>query len=123
VETKDIHELIRSETGYEGEITDQTTLYDDLGVYGDDMTDLLAEYSKRFQVDMSKYLWYFHNREEGWSFGGAFFLPPNERVKQILQSFGVPELIFSRKANEISWQYQDYVVVFTDGYVNKAYFS
>jgi hypothetical protein len=31
-------------------------LYEDLGIYGDDATDLLISYGKRFNVDVSKFM-------------------------------------------------------------------
>jgi hypothetical protein len=41
---------------HENEVTPCTRLYDDLGVYGDDASDLLIEYGKRFNVDVSKFM-------------------------------------------------------------------
>jgi len=41
---------------YEDEVTPYSRLYDDLGIYGDDATELLIEYGKRFNVDVSKFM-------------------------------------------------------------------
>ncbi|MCH2235621.1 MAG: DUF1493 family protein [Crocinitomicaceae bacterium] len=56
----------------------------DLGVYGDDWHEMMSKFEKKFNVDMSTYLWYFHSGEEGFSSVGAlFFKPPYARVKRI----------------------------------------
>jgi len=41
---------------YEEEVKPESRLYDDLGVYGDDATELLIEYGKKFKVDVSKFM-------------------------------------------------------------------
>ncbi len=41
---------------YEYEVTPQARLYDDLGIYGDDAVELLVNYGKRFNVDVSKFM-------------------------------------------------------------------
>jgi len=64
-------------------LTEATTLQGELGLFGDDMDALLREYTKRFGVDMSGYLWYFHTGEEGYNFGALFYRPPNHRVAHI----------------------------------------
>lgn len=53
-----------------------TSLQDDLRVYGDDIGELLQDFSTRFDVDMSNYLWYFHTGEEGFLSPGAIVFPP-----------------------------------------------
>jgi len=40
----------------EEEVTPGSRLYEDLGIYGDDATELLVEYAKRFKVDVSKFM-------------------------------------------------------------------
>lgn len=79
---EEINELIRAKTGVD-DVQPSDDLRYDLGVWGDDLHELLAEYANTFSVDMSGYLWYFHTEEEGQNFGGGFFKPPNERVKHI----------------------------------------
>ena len=83
VTTDQIVAFLREETRYLGVITEATSLQSDVGVFGDDMDELLAAYAKRFDVDMSKYLWYFHTGEEGWSVGSWFFTPLYDRVEKI----------------------------------------
>jgi acyl carrier protein len=41
---------------YESEVTPNSRLYEDLGVYGDDASELLIKYGKRFNVDVSKFM-------------------------------------------------------------------
>ena len=79
----EVAELVRKRTGHAGPLTPATTLRDDLGVYGNVMTDLMADYAKRFGVEMSGYLWYFHSAEEGVNPLWAVFPPPNARVPHV----------------------------------------
>lgn len=57
--------LVREQTAYRGPITETTSLQRDIGVYGDDMDELLDAYSKRF------------------------IPPPNERVAEIPITVGM----------------------------------
>lgn len=53
-------------------------------LYGDDFHKLIEEYTEKFGVDMSGYLWYFHSWEEGLNIPGALlFKPPSSRVQRI----------------------------------------
>ena len=78
----DIADWVRRETGSKKSIDDATSLQE-LGVYGDDWHELMDVYADRFGVDMSRYLWYFHTREEGQNFGGLLVPPPHRRAPQI----------------------------------------
>lgn len=82
---EEVEAVIRGQTAYRGELRDATELQKDLGVYGLDMDELLEEYTQRFGVDMSSYLWYFHTGEEGSGLGlGQLVFPaPNQRVEEI----------------------------------------
>lgn len=60
-----------------------TDIFKDMGVVGDDFHEMIEKYAKKYQVDMSDYLWYFHTNEEGQSFGGIFFRAPYKRVNRI----------------------------------------
>ncbi|MFY7936651.1 MAG: DUF1493 family protein [Flavobacterium sp.] len=64
-------------------IQPDTDIFLDLGVVGDDFHELVDLYSKIYNVDMTKYLWYFHTDEEGQNFGGIIYRPPKERVRRI----------------------------------------
>ena len=80
----DIKSFLEENVGCdEDEIIESCDIVKDLGCYGDDFDELMAAYSKKFHVDMTSYLWYFHTKEEGNSFGGMLFKAPNERVKRI----------------------------------------
>lgn len=67
----------------ESEISDNTDLFSDCGIMGDDFHKLIEKYANKFSVDMSDYLWYFHSDEEGQNIGGLIVKPPNLRVKRI----------------------------------------
>jgi hypothetical protein len=86
---EEIAALVREKTGYTGPLTAETTLWGDLGVCGIDMDDLMTAYAEQFGVDLSGYLWYFHNEEEGINVGGLLFPPPNRRVKEIPITLGM----------------------------------
>ncbi|MBI1835859.1 MAG: DUF1493 family protein [Flavobacteriia bacterium] len=64
-------------------VKDETDIFLDLDVYGDDFDELIDNYSKEFNVDMESYLWYFHTNEEGQNLGGNIIKPPYERVSRI----------------------------------------
>jgi hypothetical protein len=85
----DLAEWVKRQTGHRGPIDDDTSVQKDLGVYGDDMHELMAAYGERYKVDMATYLWYFHTREEGWNIGALFVRPPNRRVPRIPITIGM----------------------------------
>ena len=59
-------------------------IFKDMGVTGDDFHEMIENYSKKYNVDMTDYLWYFHTNEEGYmSIGGQLFKPPYEKVRRI----------------------------------------
>ena len=58
-------------------------IYKELDITGDDFHEMIDKYSKKYKVDMSNYLWYFHANEEGSSIGSLFFKPPYKRIKRI----------------------------------------
>ncbi|MBS1771520.1 MAG: DUF1493 family protein [Bacteroidetes bacterium] len=76
----DIIEHLEELTGLQ--LNEDTDLFKS-GVTGDDFHEMIGTYSKKFSVDMDRYLWYFHTCEEGNNTGSFFFKPPNERVTQI----------------------------------------
>ena len=79
----EIIDLVKELTGAEN-VTENSDVETEIGCYGDDFTELIEEYSNRFNVDVSTYLWYFHTGDEGFSsIGGLFFKPPNNRVERI----------------------------------------
>jgi len=82
-----LHESIRlfiaEYCGSETAIDPQESLFESLGLFGDDVDDFMEAYASKFHVDMSSYLWYFHTGEEGLNFGSFFFKPPYSRVAEI----------------------------------------
>ncbi|CAL2101367.1 conserved protein of unknown function [Tenacibaculum sp. 190130A14a] len=79
---KQIIDFIKEETG-NNQISKDSDICDGIGIYGDDFHELIDAYAKKFNVDMTNYLWYFHAEEEGYNIGGLFFDPPYKRVKRI----------------------------------------
>lgn len=84
VELPEIIEFIKCQTGCD-KVSEDSDITVDLGVDGDDFDDLVGSFAKKFNVNVSSCLWYFHCAEEGsWnSIGGAFFRSPDKRVKHI----------------------------------------
>jgi hypothetical protein len=82
---QDIIAFIADKAGVEiTEIKEDTDIFEELGLWGDDSHELIAEYAEKYQVNLDNYLWYFHTEEEGLNLpGGLFFKPPNERVTRI----------------------------------------
>ena len=81
---EEIFELIKNKIGVNN-ITENSENENDLGCTGDDFSELMEEYSQKFNVDMSNYIWYFHHYEEGYNSTWELFgykSPPNT-VKQI----------------------------------------
>lgn len=66
-------------------INPDADISNETGCTGDDFEDLISAFSKKYNVDIESYRWYFHSQEEGnWnSIGGSLFKPPNERVTRI----------------------------------------
>lgn len=98
----DIKSFIVDKTGCEqNEVTPNCDIVNDLGCSGDDFDELIDEYAKKFNVDLDKYLWFFHTDEEGHSnsIGRIFFKAPYERVKQI----PVTPTLLLNSANEGKW--------------------
>ena len=97
---EEIIQFLKEET-YEEVITSETDIFNECGVSGDDCDELLEAYQKKFDVNMTGYLWYFHCDEEGMgNIGGTFFQPPNERVERI----PVTPKMLSEFANSKIWK-------------------
>ena len=77
-----IHDFIRQYSGTTNFSSD-SDIFAELEITGDDFEDFIQEYQRKFDVDMSTYLWYFHSDEEGSSLFGSIFKPPYERVARI----------------------------------------
>ncbi len=83
-EVSEIIEFLKEKTGADI-VSENGDIGNDLGVDGDDYDELVHEFSKRYNVDISSCLWYFHWSEEGsWnSIGGSMFQSPDKLVKYI----------------------------------------
>ena len=98
-EVNDIIVFLEEQLGVE-KINPESDIYNDLEVGGDDFFEMMAEYSKKYDVNLSEYLWYFHSDEEGiFSLGALFFAPPYKRVKRI----AVTPLMLTEFANSKKW--------------------
>ena len=61
-----------------------TDLFGILGICGDDADEFIEQFSARFGVDFTGYLWYFHHRDETFFNPGAlFFKRPDQLVPRI----------------------------------------
>ncbi|MFM1999548.1 MAG: hypothetical protein RL204_1495 [Bacteroidota bacterium] len=79
----EIIEFVKEKTGH-AIVAEDTDIENDLGCTGGDFHELIEVYSKRFNVDMSGYLWYFHCTDEGLpGIGEGLFKPPHSRVNRI----------------------------------------
>ncbi len=103
-------------------IHSDSDIFGDIGMVGDDFHEMIEKYSKQFSVDLNGYLWYFHTKEEGSSFGGHFFKPPNERVSRITVT---PQML-TDFANKGKWdiEYPEHILpkIRYDIVINKILF-
>lgn len=99
----DIINFLREETGYRRAITAETRLDGDRLAYGADHHELIENYAKAFNVDITDYKWYFHTGEEGLSLlpiWRILFNPPSARVKPI----DITVRMLLEYANSGKWQ-------------------
>lgn len=84
-------------------VIDETDLFDGAWIKGDTFTGLIQSYAKKFEVDISNYLWYFHTDDIGdFSVGGIFFKPPFKQVERI----PITPLLLTEFANKKKWDLQ-----------------
>jgi acyl carrier protein len=57
------------------EIKLETDIVNDLRIYGDDVWELVYEFSKKFNVEMHEFRWYHHSGPEGCNPLWLFFQP------------------------------------------------
>jgi hypothetical protein len=97
---EEIASFVREQTGAPETFAPTMDLHAELGVDGDDMSELILEYSRRFAVDIAGYRWYFHCGEEGLPLlGRLFFPPPDRRVERI----PITPAMFHQYALEHRW--------------------
>jgi acyl carrier protein len=103
----EILKFVETQTGAGAdEVSESADIVEDLGCDGDDFAELIAKFSKDYNVDISDYRWYFHHTEEGNNIGGSFFSPPDKKVKRISVT---PTMLFEfAKSGKWDIQYPDH---------------
>jgi hypothetical protein len=100
VTIEQVFNLIEIECGVNHkELTPDTDIFNDLGVEGDDFSELIEKYASNFNVNMNDYLWYFHSNDEGTNVWSFLFKPPNKKVNRIPVT---PKLLLDA-ANSKKW--------------------
>src|SRR5690606_32070321 len=99
VRTDDIIDFVYNYTSCE-KVNEDSDIYSDLDLVGDEFHEFMEAYAKKYEVDMSAYLWYFHGDEEGMNIGGLFFKPPYARVTRL----PVTPRILAEFANSHKWR-------------------
>lgn len=81
---KDIYLFLEEALGIDVKVLKpDSDLFEDFGVFGDDLFELIEVFSENYSVNVDDFLWYFHSSEEASSLFGMIFLPPNKRVSRI----------------------------------------
>ena len=105
----DINSFLRKELGAwigKRSLGEDTDLFGELGVDGDDCGEFLQAFAQRFDVDMAGFLWFFHHGEEGYSPFSWIFPPPDRRVGRIPVTPGL--LLASANAGKWAVDYPAY---------------
>ncbi|MBN1910126.1 MAG: DUF1493 family protein [Pirellulales bacterium] len=71
----DVCELVRQHAGKGVNLTAESTLFGDLGIWGDDAVELMTEFHHRFGVDLSHFDYSNHFLPEAYSCLQSAFLP------------------------------------------------
>mgnify|MGYP006148129137 FL=1 len=81
---KEIIDFIETEY-WKSNLQSNSDIFETVRISGDDCYELIEKFSKKYDVDISNFLWYFHHEEEGiWnSIGGYFHKSPDKLVKRI----------------------------------------
>lgn len=104
---EDIIIFLKEEISDSIEIHRNSDLENDIGITGDDVTELMDKYANKFKVNMETYLWYFHHDEETVGLLGThFFSTPRNLVTHI----PITPLVLLESANAGYWtvQYPDH---------------
>ena len=74
---KEIIDFIETEY-WKSNLQSNSDIFETVRISGDDCFELIEKFSKKYDVDISNFLWYFHHEEEGsWnSIGGCFINRP-----------------------------------------------
>ena len=98
---ENILEFVSEYSGEKG-LNKNSDIEGELRVHGDDWHEMIEKFGKKYQVDMTTYLWYFHSSEEGFNIGNLFFLAPYDRVERIPVT---PQDLFRIATNQI-WDFE-----------------
>ena len=81
---KEIIDFIETEY-WKSNLQSNSDIFETVRISGDDCYELIEKFSKKYDVDISNFLWYFHHEEEeSWnSIGGYFHKTPDKLVKRI----------------------------------------
>ena len=61
-----VREFVRKQLGFKRkEIPDSFDVVDDASIYGDDVWELVEDFSKEFRVQVTDFRWYHHTGPEG----------------------------------------------------------
>lgn len=97
---EEIYTLLENQCGVKRhQLRMDVDIFDELGVEGDDFSELIESFSSTFNVDISNYRWYFHSNDEGTNLFSFMFRPPNKKVSRIPIT---PELLL-RISKTKSW--------------------
>lgn len=100
MDIEDIYKFLEQTQGLKRkQMAPSVDLNYDLGIEGDDFFELEEEFSKKYNVNMDSYRWYFHHGEEGWSIGSLFSPAPYQQVEHIPVT---PEILL-QAAKTKSW--------------------
>ena len=95
----EIYEFLSVEIGIEvSRLKEETDLFKDLGVDGDDFFELMEAFKKEFSADLSNYRWDFHHGAEGFCLL-SFFAPKTRFIP-------VTSLLLLKCANTGKWPFQ-----------------
>lgn len=80
---EEVEAFVRETAAISKPLAPSDRLEEDLGITGDDYFELIEEFSKRFEVNIDAFIWYFHCHEEAFNPGALFFPPPSRQVERI----------------------------------------
>ena len=84
MDIEQIYKFLIEEQGVKrSKLSPDSDVRNDLGVEGDDFSELIESFAEKYHVNMDSYRWYFHHGEEGWNIGALFFKPPYDQVETI----------------------------------------
>lgn len=77
--TDDITDYLEEVWGDAKTLHPDADILDELGITGSDTDAIISGYAKRFNVDLSGYLWYFHTESEA-AVANSFYVAPYEKL-------------------------------------------